>query len=96
MSTTTRDEILIGEQRAVDHAYDCDPMKLAELISGLTAAASASGKDVIADQAEAEARSEAYGGLDDKSPHLSWPTVYGHLNEPQDLPLPQENQDHEA
>lgn len=36
MSTTTRDEILAGEQRAVDHAYDCCTAKLAEL-SGTSA-----------------------------------------------------------
>ncbi|MFF2790199.1 hypothetical protein ACFVT6_26175 [Streptomyces sp. NPDC058049] len=96
MSTTTRDEILAGEQRAVDHAYDCSTTKLAELSGTSAATASASGKDVIANQAEAQARSEAYGGLDDKSPHLPWPTVYGHLNQTQGLPLPQEDEDHQA
>ncbi|MET9886264.1 MULTISPECIES: hypothetical protein [unclassified Streptomyces] len=96
MSTITRDEILAGEQRAVDHAYDCYTTKLAELSGASTATASASGKDVIANQAEAQARSEAYGGLDDKSPHLPWSTVYRHLNETQGLFLPQEDQDHQG
>ncbi|MFE2326523.1 HelD family protein [Streptomyces sp. NPDC059385] len=63
MSTTTRDEILAGEQRAVDHAYDCYTTKLAELSGTSAATASASGKDGIANRAEAEARAEAYGGL---------------------------------
>ncbi|MFF7243074.1 HelD family protein [Embleya sp. NPDC008237] len=63
MSTTTRDEILAGEQRAVDHAYDCYTTKLAELSGTSAATASASGKDGIANRAETTARAEAYGGL---------------------------------
>ncbi|MFF8505135.1 ATP-binding domain-containing protein [Streptomyces anulatus] len=69
MSTSIRDddEILIGEQRAVDHAYDCYAAKLAELGGTSAAAASASGKDGIANRAAAEARAEAYGGLGDEA-----------------------------
>ncbi|WP_435058697.1 HelD family protein [Streptomyces sp. bgisy060] len=67
MSTTTRDEILAGEQRAVDHAYDCYTAKLAELSGTSAATASASGKDGIANRADAEARAEAYGGLGDEA-----------------------------
>ncbi|MFF7036852.1 HelD family protein [Streptomyces griseus] len=67
MSTTTRDQILAGEQRAVDHAYDCYAVKLAELSGTSTATASASGKDGIANRAQAEARAEEYGGLGDEA-----------------------------
>ncbi|QWQ42995.1 AAA family ATPase [Streptomyces sp. YPW6] len=67
MSTTTRDEILAGEQRAVDHAYDCYTTKLAEMSGTSAATASASGKDGIANRAEAEARAAAYGGLGDEA-----------------------------
>ncbi|MGW6462294.1 ATP-binding domain-containing protein [Streptomyces rubiginosohelvolus] len=67
MSTTTRDEILVGEQQAVDHAYDCYTTKLAELSGTSAATASASGKDGIANRADAEARVEAYGGLGDEA-----------------------------
>lgn len=67
MSTSMRDEILAGEQRAVDHAYDCYATKLAELGGTPAAAASASGKDGIANRAAAEARAEAYGGLGDEA-----------------------------
>lgn len=67
MSTTTRDDILAGEQRAVDHAYDCYTTKLAELSGTSAATASASGKDGIANRAQAEARAEAYGGLGDEA-----------------------------
>ncbi|MEU0147345.1 ATP-dependent DNA helicase [Streptomyces sp. NPDC006288] len=67
MSTTTWDEILAGEQRAVDHAYGCYTKKLAELSGTSAATASASGKDGIANRAQAEARAEAYGGLGDEA-----------------------------
>lgn len=67
MGTTTRDEIIAGEQRAVDHAYDCYTAKLAELSGNSTATASASGKDGIANRAQMEARAEAYGGLGDEA-----------------------------
>ncbi|MGI5341043.1 HelD family protein [Streptomyces sp. CA-181903] len=75
---TTRDEILVGEQRAVDHAYDCYTAKLTELKSGATVAASASGKDGIANRAEAEARAEAYGGLGDEA------LVFARVDAPED------------
>ncbi|KJK52983.1 HelD family protein [Streptomyces sp. NRRL F-4428] len=78
MSTTTRDEILAGEQRAVDHAYDCYTAKLAELNGTSAATASASGKDGIANRAEAEARAEAYGGLGDEA------LVFSRVDAPED------------
>ncbi|MGW6573272.1 HelD family protein [Streptomyces sp. NPDC054945] len=78
MSTTTRDEILAGEQRAVDHAYDCYTTKLAELSGPSAATASASGKDGIANRAEAEARAEAYGGLGDEA------LVFSRVDAPED------------
>ncbi|WP_032766821.1 HelD family protein [Streptomyces sp. CNS654] len=78
MSTTTRDEILAGEQRAVDHAYDCYTVKLAELSGTSAATASASGKDGIANRAEAEARAEAYGGLGDEA------LVFARVDAPED------------
>ncbi|WP_316524261.1 HelD family protein [Kitasatospora brasiliensis] len=67
MSTTTRDDILAGEQRAVDHAYDCYAAKLAELSGSSTATASASGKDGIANRAQAEAHAQEYAGLGDEA-----------------------------
>ncbi|MFH8621893.1 ATP-binding domain-containing protein [Streptomyces vietnamensis] len=78
MSTTIRDEILAGEQRAVDHAYDCYTAKLAELSGTSAATASASGKDGIANRAEAEARAEAYGGLGDEA------LVFARVDAPED------------
>ncbi|SFY27996.1 HelD family protein [Streptomyces atratus] len=78
MSTTTRDEILAGEQRAVDHAYDCYTTKLAELSGTSAATASASGKDGIANRADAEARAEAYGGLGDEA------LVFSRVDAPED------------
>ncbi|MFC8927881.1 ATP-binding domain-containing protein [Streptomyces albidoflavus] len=78
MSTTTRDEILAGEQRAVDHAYDCYTTKLAELTGTSAATASASGKDGIANRADAEARAEAYGGLGDEA------LVFARVDAPED------------
>ncbi|WP_405447822.1 ATP-binding domain-containing protein [Streptomyces erythrochromogenes] len=78
MSTTTRDEILAGEQRAVDHAYDCYTTKLAELSGTSAATASASGKDGIANRAAAEARAEAYGGLGDEA------LVFSRVDAPED------------
>ncbi|URM91029.1 AAA family ATPase [Streptomyces sp. MRC013] len=78
MSTTTRDEILAGEQRAVDHAYDCYTAKLAELSGTSAATASASGKDGITNRAEAEARAEAYGGLGDEA------LVFARVDAPED------------
>ncbi|MEN3586664.1 ATP-binding domain-containing protein [Streptomyces sp. ZYX-F-203] len=78
MSTTTRDEILAGEQRAVDHAYDCYGKKLAELRGSSAATASASGKDGIANRAEVEARAVAYGGLGDEA------LVFARVDAPED------------
>lgn len=78
MGTTTRDEILAGEQRAVDHAYDCYTAKLAELGGTSAATASASGKDGIANRAEARARAEAYGGLGDEA------LVFARVDAPED------------
>ncbi|MFF2777488.1 ATP-binding domain-containing protein [Streptomyces sp. NPDC058052] len=78
MSTTTRDEILAGEQRAVDHAYDCYAAKLAEMSGTSAATASASGKDGIANRADAEARAEAYGGLGDEA------LVFARVDAPED------------
>ncbi|MFJ6484442.1 ATP-binding domain-containing protein [Streptomyces sp. NPDC091682] len=78
MSTTTRDETLAGEQRAVDHAYDCYTTRLAELSGTSAATASASGKDGIANRAEAETRAEAYGGLGDEA------LVFARVDAPED------------
>ncbi|MFF9123907.1 HelD family protein [Streptomyces sp. NPDC014889] len=63
MSTTTREEVIALEQKAVDHAYDCYEARLAEMSGSSAAMASASGKDSIAVRKAAEARAEAYGGL---------------------------------
>ncbi|MCP3821508.1 AAA family ATPase [Streptomyces sp. A3M-1-3] len=67
MSTTTRDEVLAVEQKAVDHAYDCYTARLAGMSGTSAAAASASGKDGIANRIDAEARAAAYGGLGDEA-----------------------------
>ncbi|MFF4320936.1 HelD family protein [Streptomyces sp. NPDC001568] len=67
MGTTTRDEVLAGEQRAVDHAYDCYSARLTEMSGTSAANASASGKDGIANRIGAEARAAAYGGLGDEA-----------------------------
>ncbi|MGW7327222.1 HelD family protein [Streptomyces sp. NPDC054840] len=67
MSTTTRDEHLAVEQRAVDHAYDCYTARLAEMNGTSAASASASGKDSIANRIDAEARAASYGGLGDEA-----------------------------
>ncbi|MFD6528739.1 AAA family ATPase [Streptomyces sp. NPDC060184] len=67
MSTTTREEVLAGEQKAVDHAYDCYTTRLAEMTGTSAATAAATTKDGIANRREAEARAEAYGGLGDEA-----------------------------
>ncbi|MGX1270600.1 ATP-binding domain-containing protein [Streptomyces phaeoluteigriseus] len=67
MGTTTRDKVLAFEQKAVDHAYDCYAARLAEMSGTSAATASATGKDGIANRAEAEARAAAYGGLGGES-----------------------------
>ncbi|MFD3872575.1 HelD family protein [Streptomyces sp. NPDC058623] len=76
MGTTTRDEVLAVEQRAVDHAYDCYAARLAEMSGTSAANASASGKDGIANRMEAEARAAAYGGLGDEA------LVFGRVDAP--------------
>ncbi|MEV5986428.1 ATP-dependent DNA helicase [Streptomyces sp. NPDC052051] len=63
MSTTTREEVIALEQKAVDYAYDCYAVRLAEMSGSSAAMASASGKDSIVLRKAAEARAEAYGGL---------------------------------
>ncbi|WP_374105380.1 hypothetical protein [Streptomyces sp. ISL-36] len=67
MSTTTRDEIIAEEQKAVDRAYDCYEKRLAELSGGSIAAASASGKDSVANRKDAEQKAAEYAGLGDAS-----------------------------
>ncbi|WP_037623138.1 AAA family ATPase [Streptomyces aureus] len=67
MSSTTRDEIIALEQKAVDRAYDCYHDRLAELTGGSIASASASGKDSVANRLDAEGKAAAYGGLGDAS-----------------------------
>ncbi|MFD8105321.1 HelD family protein [Streptomyces microflavus] len=78
MSTTARTEILAVEQEAVDHAYDCYTKRLAEMSGTSAATASASGKDGIANRAEAEARAAAYGGLGDEA------LVFARVDAPED------------
>ncbi|MEV6057283.1 ATP-dependent DNA helicase [Streptomyces sp. NPDC052107] len=65
--TTTRDEVIADEQKAVDHAYDCYTARLAEMSGTSAATASASGKDGIANRKDAEERAAAYGGLGNES-----------------------------
>lgn len=78
MSTISRDGVLAGEQRAVDHAYDCYAARLAEMSGSSAATASASGKDGIANRIEAEARAAAYGGLGDEA------LVFARIDAPDD------------
>ncbi|MFJ8465572.1 HelD family protein [Streptomyces swartbergensis] len=67
MGTTTRDEIIAVEQKAVDRAYDCYAARLAEMTGGSVAMASASGKDSVANRIVAEERAAAYDGLGNES-----------------------------
>ncbi|MFG2434619.1 HelD family protein [Streptomyces sp. NPDC048508] len=67
MSTTTRDDIIAEEQKAVDRAYDCYEKRLAELSSGSIVSASASGKDSVANRKDAESKVAEYAGLGDAS-----------------------------
>lgn len=67
MDTITRDQVVAGEQKAVDHAYDCYTARLAEMTGTSAATASASGKDGIANRRDAEERAAAYGGLGEES-----------------------------
>ncbi|WP_406000089.1 AAA family ATPase [Streptomyces sp. NBC_00829] len=63
MSTTSREAVIAGEQKAVDRAYDCYEARLAEVTDQSPARASASGKDSIAVRHQAEAWADEYGGL---------------------------------
>ncbi|MFF3877166.1 HelD family protein [Streptomyces sp. NPDC001978] len=65
--TATRDQVIADEQRAVDHAYDCYTARLTEMSGTSAATASASGKDGIANQKDAQERAAAYGGLGNES-----------------------------
>ncbi|MFG2724820.1 HelD family protein [Streptomyces canus] len=67
MGTTTREEIIALEQKAVDRAYDCYAARLAEMTGGSVAMASASGKDSVANRIVAEEQAAAYGGLGNAS-----------------------------
>ncbi|MGZ3116085.1 HelD family protein [Streptomyces sp. H62] len=67
MGTTTREEIIALEQKAVDRAYDCYAARLAEMTGGSVAMASASGKDSVANRIVAEERAAAYDGLGNES-----------------------------
>jgi hypothetical protein len=67
MSTTTRDEIIAEEQKAVDRAYDCYEQRLAELTGGSIASASASGKNSVANRKDTEDKAAEYAGLGDAS-----------------------------
>ncbi|MEU1212489.1 AAA family ATPase [Streptomyces sp. NPDC005790] len=67
MGTTTHDEVIAAEQKAVDHAYDCYTAKLAEMTGTSAATASANAKDGIANRKHAEAQAEAYDGLGDEA-----------------------------
>ncbi|MEU3098750.1 ATP-dependent DNA helicase [Streptomyces sp. NPDC006967] len=67
MSTTTRDDVIALEQEAVDHAYACYEARLAEMSGTVTATASATGKDGIANKKDAEERAAAYGNLGGES-----------------------------
>ncbi|WP_309063941.1 UvrD-helicase domain-containing protein [Streptomyces sp.] len=67
MSTTTRDDVIALEQKAVDHAYACYEARLAEMNGTAAATASASGKDGIANRKDAEQRAAAYGNLGGES-----------------------------
>jgi DNA helicase IV len=78
MGTTTHDEVLAAEQKAVDHAYDCYTARLAEMSGTSAATASATGKDGIANRVDAEARAAAYGGLGDEA------LVFARVDAPED------------
>ncbi|MEV5312600.1 ATP-binding domain-containing protein [Streptomyces sp. NPDC052610] len=67
IDTTTRDEIIAVEQKAVDRAYECYAARLAEMTGASVAMASASGKDSVANRIEAEERAAAYDGLGNES-----------------------------
>uniref|UniRef100_UPI001C84F73A HelD family protein n=1 Tax=Streptomyces beigongshangae TaxID=2841597 RepID=UPI001C84F73A len=78
MTTTTRDDVIALEQKAVDHAYACYEARLAEMTGTAAATASASGKDGIANRKDAEQRAEAYGSLGGES------LVFARVDAPED------------
>ncbi|WP_393056372.1 HelD family protein [Streptomyces sp. LN549] len=67
MNTTTRDQAIADEQKAVDHAYDCYAERLAEMTDGSAATAAASNKDGIANRLGIEEQAAAYDGLGGES-----------------------------
>ncbi|MFD8177993.1 HelD family protein [Streptomyces sp. NPDC059709] len=67
MSTTTRNDVIAVEQKAVDHAYACYEARLAEMNGTGAATASATGKDGIANKKDTEQRAAAYGNLGGES-----------------------------
>jgi hypothetical protein len=54
MNTTTRDQVIADEQKAVDRAYDCYAERLAEMTGTSAATAAASNKDGIANRLDTE------------------------------------------
>lgn len=67
VKTTTRDQIIADEQKAVDRAYDCYAERLAEMTGGSAATAAASNKDGIANRLDTEEKAAAYDGLEGES-----------------------------
>lgn len=67
MNTTTRGQVIAGEQKAVDRAYACYAERLAEMNGSAAAAAAASNKDGIANRLDAEEKAAAYDGLGGES-----------------------------
>ncbi|MGW9300453.1 ATP-dependent DNA helicase [Streptomyces cyaneofuscatus] len=67
MNTTTRDQVIAEEQKAVDRAYACYAERLAEMTGTSAATAAASNKDGIANRLDAEAKAAAYDGLGGES-----------------------------
>ncbi|MGW4231418.1 AAA family ATPase [Streptomyces sp. NPDC004980] len=67
MRTTTRDQVIAEEQKAVDRAYDCYAERLAEMTGTSAATAAASNKDGIANRLDTEAKAAAYDGLGGES-----------------------------
>ncbi|MFC4607127.1 HelD family protein [Streptomyces maoxianensis] len=67
MNTTTRDQVIADEQKAVDRAYDCYAERLAEMTGLAAASAAASNKDGIATRLDVEEKAVAYDGLGGES-----------------------------
>ncbi|CAD5933289.1 MULTISPECIES: HelD family protein [Streptomyces] len=67
MNTTTRDQVIADEQKAVDRAYDCYAERLAEMTGTAAATAAASNKDGIANRLDTEEKAAAYDGLGGES-----------------------------